>query len=73
VLGGPFIDQKNPRHRPFREISKELYARYQRPFLIAETGSEDELRPKWFRYVGTEARAALEDGVELMEFVYIRL
>jgi hypothetical protein len=44
---------------------KELYARYQRPFFIAETGIEDELRPQWFRYVGDEARAALEAGVEL--------
>ena len=65
VLGGAFIDQDNPRYRPFREMIKELYARYQRPFFIAETGIENELRPKWFRYVCTEARAALEDGVEL--------
>ena len=65
VLGGSFIDQDNPRYRPFRDMIKELYARYQRPFLIAETGIENELRPKWFRYVCTEARAAFEDGVEL--------
>lgn len=65
VLGGSFIDQDNPRYRPFRDMIKELYARYQRPFFIAETGIEDELRPKWFRYVCTEARAAFEEGVEV--------
>ena len=65
ILGGGFIEPENPRYRPLREIIKELYARYQRPFFIAETGIEDELRPKWFRYVCTEARAAMQAGVEL--------
>jgi len=65
VLGAGFIDQNNQRYKPFREMIKELYARYQRPFFIAETGIEDELRPKWFRYVCDEARAALQSGVEL--------
>ena len=65
ILGAGFIAQDNPRYRPLREIIKELYARYQRPFFIAETGIEDELRPTWFRYVCTEARAALNEGVEL--------
>ena len=65
ILGAGFIDQDNSRYRPFREMIKELYARYQRPLFIAETGIEDELRPTWFRYVCTEARAALHEGVEL--------
>ena len=65
ILGAGFIAQDNPRYRPFREMIKELYARYQRPFFIAETGIEDDLRPEWFRYVATEARAAFEEGVEL--------
>ena len=65
ILGSSFIDQDNPRYRHLRSMIKELYARYQRPFFIAETGIENELRPKWFRYVCTEARAAFEEGVEL--------
>ena len=65
ILGAGFIDQTNPRYKPFRQMVKELYARYERPFFIAETGIEDELRPPWFRYVCDEARAALESGVEL--------
>ena len=65
IHGAGFIEPENPRYRPLREIIKELYARYQRPFFVAETGIEDELRPKWFRYVSTEARAAMQAGVEL--------
>jgi len=65
ILGSGFIDQDNPRYKPLRNIIKELYQRYARPFFIAETGIEDELRPKWFNYVCGEARAAAEEGVQL--------
>lgn len=65
ILGAGFIEPENARYKPLREIIKELYARYERPFFIAETGIEDELRPNWFRYVCTEARAAIQAGVEL--------
>jgi len=65
ILGQGFIDQNNPRYKPLRNIIKEIYDRYQRPFFIAETGIEDDLRPKWFRYVCNEALAAARDGVQL--------
>ena len=65
IFGAGFIEPDNSRYKPLREIIKELYARYERPFFIAETGIEDELRPKWFRYICTEARAAMDAGVEL--------
>src|SRR6478672_3143859 len=65
ILGQGFIDQNNPRYKPLRNIIKEIYDRYQRPFFIAETGIEDDLRPKWFRYVCGEAMAAAKDGVQL--------
>jgi beta-glucosidase/6-phospho-beta-glucosidase/beta-galactosidase len=65
ILGQGFIDQNNPRYKPLRNIIKEIYDRYQRPFFIAETGIEDVLRPKWFRYVCGEALAAAKDGVQL--------
>lgn len=65
ILGAGFIEPENPRYMPLREIIKELYARYERPFFIAETGIEDEFRPEWFRYVCMEARAAMESGVEV--------
>jgi beta-glucosidase/6-phospho-beta-glucosidase/beta-galactosidase len=65
ILGQGFIDQNNPRYKPLRNIIKEIYDRYQRPFFIAETGIEDDLRPRWFRYVCSEALAAAKDGVQL--------
>lgn len=65
IHGAGFIEPEDPRYKPLSEIIKELHARYQRPFFVAETGIENELRPKWFRYVCTEARAAMQEGVEL--------
>jgi beta-glucosidase/6-phospho-beta-glucosidase/beta-galactosidase len=65
ILGKGFIDQNNPRYKPLRNIIKEIDDRYQRPFFIAETGIEDDLRPVWFRYVCGEALAAAQDGVQL--------
>ena len=65
VWGEGFIHHDHPRYRPLRAIIKEIYDRYQRPFFIAETGIEDDLRPSWFRYVCDEARAAIAEGVEL--------
>ena len=65
VLESGFIYQDDPRYRPLRDIIRENYERYRRPFFIAETGIEDDLRPSWFRYVCDQARAAISDGVEL--------
>jgi hypothetical protein len=65
IHGAGFIEPDNPRYKPLSEMIKELYRRYNRPFFVAETGIEDELRPKWFRYICSEARAAMQDGVEL--------
>ncbi|HEY7785504.1 MAG TPA: hypothetical protein VIB00_12295, partial [Pyrinomonadaceae bacterium] len=65
ILGGSFIEQSNPRYRPFREMVIEVYDRYRRPLFIAETGIEDEERPNWFRYVVTEVFAAMEQGAQL--------
>ncbi|MBA3515059.1 MAG: beta-galactosidase [Pyrinomonadaceae bacterium] len=65
VLGGAFIDQDNPRYRPFREIVKEVYERFERPLFVAETGIENEERPAWLRYVSSEVRAALRLGSQV--------
>jgi len=62
ILGGSFITQDNPRYKAFREIVQEVYQRYQRPLFIAETGIEDEARPAWLRYIGSEVRAAMVNG-----------
>ncbi len=59
------ISRSDPRYRPFRELLGDVWQRYRRPLLIAETGSEGPLRPEWLRYVSGEARAAMQQGVEL--------
>jgi hypothetical protein len=57
------IRQTSPFYRPLREMLAEVYERYRRPLFIAETGSEDEARPKWLRYVCQEVEAAMEAGI----------
>jgi beta-glucosidase/6-phospho-beta-glucosidase/beta-galactosidase len=60
---GDTIRRGEPEYRPFREILREVYARYLRPLFVAETGTEDEARPGWFAYICEEVRAAIADGV----------
>lgn len=58
----------SPRHAKYRHLRHllcEVYQRYERPVLIAETGAEDRRRASWFRYVCGEAAAALQTGVPL--------
>jgi hypothetical protein len=46
-----------------RDILVEIHRRFHRPLLIAETGTHDDERPAWLRYVGREVRAAQRSGV----------
>jgi beta-glucosidase/6-phospho-beta-glucosidase/beta-galactosidase len=55
----------DPRRRPFREVLCEIWERYQRPIILAETSARGEERPVWLRYVVDECLAALERGVDL--------
>lgn len=57
------IPRQHSSYRPFREMLTELYQRYHRPLFIAETGSEDRIRPAWLRYVCGETQAAMDTGV----------
>lgn len=65
ILGGSFIPPTHPRYRPFRDMLKEIYARYDRPLFVAETGIEDEARPSWFRYICKQVRLALRTGTQI--------
>lgn len=65
ILNGPTVKLGTPRYRPFRELVKEAYDRYRRPFFIAETGIEDEARPSWFRYVCAEVFEAMRSGAQI--------
>jgi beta-glucosidase/6-phospho-beta-glucosidase/beta-galactosidase len=56
---------ESPLYRPLNEILAEIYQRYDTPIVISETGTEDEGRAPWFRYVMSEARGAIGAGVDL--------
>src|SRR5690606_33347883 len=57
------IDRDNPDYRPFKGILSEIWQRYKRPLLIAETGAEGDLRGDWLRYVSEQAGLAMQRGV----------
>lgn len=60
---GQFIPGGHPQHRPLAEMLKEVWQRYRRPLVIAETGVEDDARGAWMRYVAGEVGIALRQGV----------
>jgi hypothetical protein len=53
----------HPRYSPLSDLLVAVYARYKRPVLIAETGTEGERRASWFRYVSSEVARARARGV----------
>jgi hypothetical protein len=63
VHAGPVIDMDHPRYSPLSDLLVAVYARYKRPVLIAETGTEGERRASWFRYVSSEVARARARGV----------
>lgn len=62
-LGGQTVRVGHPAYRPFQGILAEIYQRYRRPILIAETGAEGDERAPWLRYVAEETFAAMQRGV----------
>ena len=65
IHGGPPIDLGHPLYRPLRSLLTETYARYGRPVLLAETGTEGERRPAWLEYVADEVLAARGAGAPI--------
>jgi len=63
--GQGFIRTDHPSYKPFRELLADVYARYKTPIYIAETGTEDEERVPWMRYVCQEVAAAIDDGIPI--------
>jgi beta-glucosidase/6-phospho-beta-glucosidase/beta-galactosidase len=55
----------DPTYRPLRQLLSEAASRYQLPLFISETGTEDDERVPWFRYVAEEYDAAKQQGVDL--------
>jgi len=60
------IRPSSPRYRPVHSMIADVYRRYERPIVIAETGIEDAPRPGWLAYMGHESRTAIRAGVELI-------
>nr|WP_312508183.1 family 1 glycosylhydrolase [Pseudomonas luteola] len=61
--GGKTVFRDDPLYRPLRGMLAEVYARYQRPLMIAETGAESEARPSWLAYVCEEVRNAMTQDI----------
>jgi hypothetical protein len=63
--GRGFIRTDHPCYKPFRELLADVWARYGKPIYISETGTEDEERVPWLRYVCEEVAAAMERGIPI--------
>jgi UDP-galactopyranose mutase len=53
------------RRRPLHEMLSEVYARYSRPLLLAETGHVGSGRGVWIREVAEQAVMARQHGVDI--------
>ena len=65
VLDGPVLDIGHELYRPVRRLLAENFGRYGRPLFIAETGTENDRRAAWLRYIHGETCAALAAGVPI--------
>jgi hypothetical protein len=52
-------------YRPFSELLLDVWNRYGRPILLAETGAEASGRAAWLHYVSDEVRLAAAAGAEI--------
>ena len=63
IHGGPPIGLDHELHKPLRSMLAEVYARYGRPVLVGETGTEGDGRAAWFHAVAGEVAAARLAGI----------
>lgn len=63
IHGGPPMTPEHPLHKPFRILLAETYARYGRPLMVAETGTEGDGRAAWFDAVSWDVMAARRAGI----------
>ena len=63
--GGPLAPD-DLRRRPLQAMLAEVWGRYGRPLVIAETGVEGDARPGWLADVAAEVEAARADGVPVL-------
>ncbi|MFD2816321.1 hypothetical protein ACFSYD_21000 [Paracoccus aerius] len=65
IHGGPAIDMDHPAYRPLADLLFEVAARYDRPLMIAETGTEGARRASWFAYIRDQVDGARRRGVRI--------
>jgi len=65
TIDGTTIERGDARYHPLAGQLLEVAARYGRPLLISETGSEDGDRAPWLRYVADECATALRADCDL--------
>ena len=65
IHGGPAIDMDHPGYRPLADLLFEVAARYDRPLMIAETGTEGARRASWFAYIRDQVDGARRRGVRI--------
>lgn len=65
IHGGPPIDVDHALHRPLSDLLVEVAARYDRPVMLAETGTEGARRAAWFDHVLTQTHHARRRGVRV--------
>lgn len=63
IHGGQPVDVDDVIYRPLSDLLFEVAARYGRPLMIAETGTEGDRRGPWFDYVAAETLRARARGV----------
>lgn len=61
--GGRRVFRGNRGYKPFSKMLEEFYEHYKIPLFVAETGTEDEARADWFRYICDEVKIAVKNGV----------
>ena len=59
------LEPGDPRIRPLCDMLGDIWARYRRPMVIAETSGLARGRPDWLRDVMQESLAAVHRGIDL--------
>lgn len=62
---GATLALDDPRYLPLSVFLQEIFERYRRPLLIAETSTEHAERADWLAYISAQAQDALNNRVPL--------
>lgn len=64
-INGEPLPPDHADYRPLNRLLEEVWQRYQRPLLLAETGAEGEARVGWLREIMQQVNIALDRGIAL--------